>query len=111
MVSMNKYTLNYARSLLAATPPDQMAEDAKPKVVKGLNTEQMALMERESSTLDRAFKLAEQSYGEDRLALVVAKGYLAKLLGNTRVVRFLTQNHSDLMPEFRKITEIENSVA
>lgn len=111
MVSMNKYTLNYARSLLAATPPDQMANDAKPKVVRGLNTEQMALMERESSALDRAFKLAEQSYGEDRLALVIAKGFLTKLLGNARVARFLTQNHSELLPELRKIAELESSAA
>jgi len=111
MVSMNRYSLPYARSLLAATPSDQMAADSQPKVVKGLNADQIALMERESAALDRAFKLAEQTYGEDRLALVIAKGYLSKLLGNARVVRFLTQNHGDLLPEFRKIAEIDSAAA
>lgn len=111
MVSMNRYSLTYARSLLAATPPDQLAPDSQPKVVKGLSADQIALMERESAALDRAFKLAEQTYGEDRLALVIAKGYLSKLLGNARVVRFLTQNHSGLLPEFRKIAEIDSAAA
>jgi len=44
----------------------------------------MALVERESANLDREFKMVEQSYGTDHLELVLAKGYLAKLLGNAR---------------------------
>lgn len=111
MASMNKYTLNYARSLLAATSPEQMADQSKPKVIKGLSEDQLARMERESKSLERAFKLAEQSYGEDRLALVVTKGYLAKLLENARVAKYLAQNHRDLLPEFRKIAELESSAA
>jgi hypothetical protein len=92
MAAMNKYTISYARSLLAATPQSQLAESRKPKKIKSLTAEQMALMERESASLEREFKMAEQSYGTDHLDLVLAKGYLGKLLGNARVVRYLAQH-------------------
>lgn len=111
MVAMNKYTITYARSLLAATPQDQLADAHKRKIVKGLTEDQMALMERESFNLEREFKIAEQSYGTDHLDLVLTKGYLAKLLGNARVVRYLAQNHQELLAEFQRIAELETTAA
>ena len=111
MVAMNKYTISYGRSLLAATPQDQLVETGKPKAIKGLTDEQMSLMERESGNLEREFKMAEQSYGTDHLDLVLAKGYLGNLLGNPRVVRYLVQNHREILVEFQKITELETAVA
>ena len=48
MVGMNNYTTSYANSLLAATPQAHLVEGNKPKKVKGLSDEQIALMERES---------------------------------------------------------------
>ena len=45
MVAMNKYTLSYAQSLLAATPQTQLVESVKPKRVKGLTEKQMQLMQ------------------------------------------------------------------
>lgn len=110
MVAMNKYTISYAKSLLAATPQSQLSEAHKPKKVKGLTAEQMALMERESGSLEREFKMAEQSYGTDHLDLVLAKGYLTKLLGNARVIRYLTQNAQEILAEFQRITDMENVV-
>ena len=95
MIAANKYTLNHVRALLAATPQSQLVEIEKRKVIKGLSDDQIALIERESASLDREFKMAEQSYGADHLDLVLAKGYLGKLLGNTRVVRFLAQHHRE----------------
>lgn len=111
MVAMNTYTCTYAKSLLAATPQAQLADTSKPKTVRGLSEEQMALMEQETANLDRAFKMAEQSYGTDHLDLVLAKGYLAKLIGNSRVVRYLTQHHREILAEFQKLTEAESGKA
>lgn len=109
MTAMNKYTINYAKSLVAATPRDQLSDAHKSKMVKGLTEEQMSLMERESGNLEREFKMAEQSYGTDHLDLVVAKGYLARLLGNASVVRYLAQHHQELLSEFQKIAEMEST--
>jgi ParB-like chromosome segregation protein Spo0J len=111
MVAMNTYTVSYAKSLLAATPQAQLAESTKPKHVKGLTDEQVALMERESVNLEREFRIAEKSYGTDHLDLVLANGYLGKLLGNARVVRYLAQHHHDILTEFQKFAETETAAA
>ena len=111
MVAMNKYTVSYARSLLAATPQSQLVDVDKPKHVKGLTDEQVALMERESVSLEREFRIAEKSYGTDHLDLVLTNGYLSKLLGNARVVRYLAQHHRDILTEFQKLAEIETVAA
>ena len=71
MVAMNKFTTSYAKSLVAATPQAQLVEQDKPKHVKGLSDEQIAMMERESVSLQREFRIAEKSYGADHLDLVL----------------------------------------
>jgi hypothetical protein len=111
MVAMNKYTVNYAKSLVVATPQAQLVESSKPKRVNGLSEEQIALMERESLSLEREFRISEKSYGTDHLDLVLANGYLGKLLGNARVVRYLAQHHSEILTEFQKLTEMESAAA
>jgi ParB-like chromosome segregation protein Spo0J len=111
MVAMNKYTTSYAKALLAATPPAQFVEADKPKHVRGLSDEQVALMERESVNLEREFRIAEKSYGADHLDLVLTNGYLGKLLGNARVVRYLAQHHRDILTEFQKLAEMETIAA
>lgn len=107
MIAMNNYTISYAKSLLAVTPQDQLANTVAPKRVRGLTEDQVALMEKESVNLDREFKIAEKSYGIDHLDLVLANGYLGRLLGNARIVRYLSQHHRDILTEFQKMTETE----
>jgi len=111
MVAMNKYTVSYAQSLLAATPQSQLVEANKSKHVRGLSDEQVALMERESVSLEREFRIAEKSYGTDHLDLVLTNGYLGKLLANARVVRYLAQHHRDILTEFQKLAEVETAAA
>jgi len=111
MVSINRYTIAYAKSLVAATPQADLVEQNKPKVVKGLTEDQMALMERESANLEREFKIVEQSYAPDQFDLVLTKGYLAKLLGNPRIVRYLAQHQQEILAEFRRIAETETNAA
>ena len=86
-----------------------MGAISQPKAPKRLSAEQMALMERESANLEREFKVVEQSYGTDQFDLVLAKGYLAKLLGNARIVRYLAQHHRDILGAFQKIEELEGA--
>ncbi len=107
MAAMNKYTISYARSLVAATSQAQLAEGYKPKAIRGLSSDQIALMERESANLEREFRIVEQSYGTDHLDLVLANGYLGKLLGNARVVRYLAQHQQEILLEFQKLVEVE----
>jgi ParB-like chromosome segregation protein Spo0J len=111
MVAMNKYTISYARSLLAATPLAQLKDPAMPKAIRGVSKEQIAMMERESANLEREVRLAERTYGADHLDLVLARGYVAKLIGNARVVRYLAQNYTEFLPEFQRIAEVDVPVS
>ena len=111
MVAMNKFTASYAHSLLAATPQAQLVEPSKPKRVKGLTEKQMLLMQRESANLDRQFKLIEQTYGNDHLDLVLVNGYVARLLANARVVKFLTQHYAEILAEFQQIAGGKSAAA
>lgn len=105
MVTTNNITVAYAQALLAATPPNMLVGEAKPKKLGGVTAEQMAKMEREMGNLQGQFKLAERSYGENVLNLVLARGYLAKLLDNDAIVRFLSQNQPDVLAEFENIVQ------
>ena len=103
MVSLNNYSHSYAAALLAATPPEQLVDPEKPKKFRGLSAEQLSRMEQEMSLVQSRFKAIEQSYGTDVRNMVVARGYVAKLLANAAVVRFLQTNYPEFLTEFRAI--------
>ena len=62
-------------------------------------------MRRELANLDREFRLIEELYGPDHLDLVLAKGYLGRLVANERISRYLQQHHKDILSELIQIAE------
>ncbi len=105
LVATGNFSVPYAKALLAATPPDMLVDPDKHKIVEGLTQEQVAKMEKEMETLQRDLTLIEESHGNQVLNLVLARGYLAKLLGNARVTRYLGQHHADIFRELQSISE------
>ena len=105
MLTMNNYSVNYARSLLAATADDLLRHPDKPKAVRGVSSQQMALMARESANLQQELKLVEKTYGTDHLDLVLARGYISNLMGNARVSRYVNQKYADYADELRKVAD------
>ncbi|KAE8760999.1 chromosome partitioning protein ParB [Paraburkholderia madseniana] len=105
MIAANNVTVPYAEALLVATPASRLVDGKKPPKLTGVTPEQMAKMEREMSNLQGQYKLVEQTYGQDVLNLVLAKGYLARLLENELVAQYLRQRQPDLLAEFETIVE------
>jgi hypothetical protein len=103
MIAMNKFTVTYARSLVVATTEAMLVKPKKP--VQGLSQEQITLMEQEAAGLDREFKAIEQDYGSDHLDLVLAIGYVSRILSSARVVRHLAQFHPDILAEFQRLSD------
>jgi hypothetical protein len=66
----------------------------------------MARMEREMSALQQDFKAVEASYGEDVLHLVIASGYVAKIIANRKIERYLDQNHPEILEELKAIVAV-----
>lgn len=105
MIAANNVTVPYAEALLVATPAAHLVEGKKLRKLTGVTPEQMAKMEREMSNLQSQYKLVEQTYGQDVLNLVLAKGYLARLLGNELITQSLRQRQPDLLADFQTIVE------
>ena len=106
MIAANNVTVAYAEALLVATPAARLVDGKKPAKLTGVTHEQMAKMEREMSNLQEQYKIVEQTYGQDVLNLVLAKGYLVKLLDSEPVLTYLRQHQPDLVPEFESIRDV-----
>ena len=106
LVNANNYSVAYVNAILAGTPQAQLVESSKPKKVKGITPEAMARMEQELARLQEGIASIQDTYGQDHLHLTVIKGYVGRLLGNARIVRYLAQNHPEFLGEFQTITEI-----
>jgi len=100
MSTAGNYTASYAKALLAATRQADLVKSEQPKKVGGLTPDQMARMEREMETVQQDLKTVETKYGDDVLHLVIASGYLAKLLNNKDIRRYLSQHHPEILAEF-----------
>ena len=105
MIAANNMTTSYADALLAATPADMLVDGKKPKKRAGLSQEEMSRMEREMANVQGQYKLIEEDYGQDVLNQQLARGYLAKLLKNKAVGRYLKQHYSEVLEQFKSIVE------
>lgn len=107
MNGMNVYSVPYAKALLAGTSKDKLTEPDKPKKIKGIDEEQMARMQAEMLSLNDEYKLIEEMLGTNVLNFTVAKGYIAKLMDNVKVIKYLGQNHPEIFDEFQKISDLK----
>lgn len=100
MVASNTITITvaHADALLKATPPEQRTDFKPSERDKQLAPiEQIVKLEKEMSQVQTQYKDAEENYGSDLLNLVVAKGYLTKLLGNDAVKSYITQHEPGIL--------------
>ncbi|AVD86680.1 plasmid partitioning protein RepB C-terminal domain-containing protein [Pseudomonas sp. SWI44] len=103
MMSANCFTGRYAEMVLAATRPEQLVE-AK-KVSEGVTAEDIARMEREMEKLYHDYRLVEDTLGETMLVLVVAKGYVSRMLRNQTIAAYLERFEPDLVRELAGVVE------
>ena len=103
MISANNYGLNYARALLATTRSLDLLKPERHAKATGLTPEQMVKLEREMAAVSDDYKALEASYGDDVLVLVVASGFLDRLLQKSEIERFLVDRHPEFLEPFRAI--------
>jgi len=103
MIASNNFSASYAKCLLAATSQEQLVEKDSPKEATGLRPEDLARMEREMQVLEKDFLRIEDSHGRNTLNLVLAVGYLRKVLDNAPIVKLLSRKYGDLLGEFEKL--------
>lgn len=101
MVSAGTYTSTYVRALMMTTPKDQFIHPERPKKTPGIKPEDLARIEHEMRVQEKDFRMLDESYNEQVVALTIARGYLRPLLENGRVVRYLAQHFRELLTEFQ----------
>ena len=106
MISSDNFSEAYAQAMFAITPKNQLLEPEKDKKIAGIQAEDIARMEKEMGDMSHNLKELKSNYGHNVLNLVVARGYISKLLDNAKVVRWLAANRVDLLVEFQKLLQI-----
>jgi RepB plasmid partitioning protein/ParB/Sulfiredoxin domain len=105
MIAANSITAAHADALLKATPPEQRSDvtPPKPEEPKGDPLEQIVRLEKEMNQVQVKYKDAEENYGSELLNLVVAKGYLTKLVSNPAVKSYIGRHASEILEHFELV--------
>tara|TARA_R110002072_G_scaffold242550_3_gene401329 strand:- start:15858 stop:16217 length:360 start_codon:yes stop_codon:yes gene_type:complete len=95
----------HADALLKATPPEKRTDQVPPKSEepKGDPLEQTVRLEREMNQVQEKYKRTEEPYGSELLNLVVAKGYLKKLMENDSVRGFVDRHAPEVLKQFELV--------
>jgi ParB-like chromosome segregation protein Spo0J len=105
MIASQKFTETHARVLLAATSPEDLVEKETPKELDGMRPQDLAVIEREMQVLEKDFRRIKDSFGRNTLNLVLAVGYVRRLLANAAVVKCMSRRYGDVLAEFEKLAE------
>ena len=62
-------------------------------------------MEREMERLQQEYRNVEDTLGDTMFTLVVAKGYLSKLLKNETIADYLVRHHGSMLGELRSVLD------
>ena len=105
MIAANTISAVHADALLKATPPELRTDYSPPKPdePKGDPLQQIVRLEREMSQVQEKCKRAEESYGSELLNLVVAKGYLKKVLENDSVRVYVGRHAPEILEQFELV--------
>lgn len=104
MIAGNSITVAHAEALLTATPPEQRADVKTPtNPKKTAPIEQLVKLEKEMNQVQDQYKEAESNYGSELLNLMVAKGYIAKLLNNESVNDYIFKHEPEIAGHFELV--------
>lgn len=99
MISVNNVTMTYAKALLAATDINMLV--SPPRLKKNSpSVDAIKKIENDISSLHLQYKAIEQSYAQDTLNLVIAIGYINKLVSNENVKNHLVKYQPDILSGF-----------
>ncbi|WP_246689087.1 MULTISPECIES: plasmid partitioning protein RepB C-terminal domain-containing protein [unclassified Mesorhizobium] len=104
MVAMERVTFTYAKILIAFTPRPLLAEGFYPAMIANVSEDQPGAMTPELGRPSCEFLSAMERLGPVSLELLAAGRYLDRLMGNSRVVRYLAHTFPGNFEEFHKLS-------
>lgn len=103
LVRMNYFSAKYVEAQVLATSPELMVEADKPSKGKDAQLADMAKLRQELASLERKYRLLDDSQAENMLKLTIYRKYLQRMLTNARARKYLAKNYPDLLTEFQEI--------
>lgn len=103
MIAADNYSVGYVKCLVAATTGELFVDPDRGRPTHGLSPEDLSRIEQEMASQARELRFIKESHGQNTLHLMVAVGYLRRLLENPRVARYLSQRHPSLHAEFQNL--------
>jgi ParB-like chromosome segregation protein Spo0J len=105
MIASRNFSVAYAKALVLRTPPEQLVHPESTKGTAGPRPEDLSRIEHETQTIEADFRRLEESHGKNMLNLVVAVGYVRRLLDNAGVLKYLSRKYRDLLAELERVVE------
>ena len=107
MNDQNKFSSNYAKALLDATPANQLVNKGRPKKETPAILARQARLEEESLALSREVGSLKEQYGTAMIDMTSMQAYLKSLLGNEAVAKYLRELHGPIHDKFKEIAELD----
>jgi len=108
MISVNNLTVNYAKALLVATNPNFLVTPSKKSNKNGTSSDAIKKIENDIAHLHLQYKSIEQDHAQTTLNLVLAIGYLRKMISNNNIKNYLAKYHSDLLENFESLIQLDS---
>jgi hypothetical protein len=93
MVLRNDYSVSFAKTRLAISPPALLAKSSKARQIKANADAADLLLNEYTDGLIQNLKAIEETYGTDVLTLTVACAYLDRLFSEQKIELYLQRHH------------------
>ena len=106
--SLLQTTFERVAKLAGDQPVQRTDVKPPPKEKKTAPIEQIVKLEKEMSQVQESYKDAEENYGTELLNLVVAKGYITKLLTNEAVNSYIARHQPEILSHLELVVNIDS---
>ncbi len=107
MNDQNKFTTNYAKALLEATPTNQLVNIGKPIKETPAILARQARLEEESLALSGEIGSLKEQYGTAMIDMTSMQAYLKRLLSNEAVAKYLREYNESIHDRFKEIIDLD----
>jgi hypothetical protein len=106
MVLRNDYSVSFAKTRLAISPPALLSKRSIAHQSKANADAADSLLGEDTDGLIQNLKAIEETYGTDVLTLTVACAYLDRLFAGEKVTRYLERNHPGPLETLKTIISV-----
>ena len=106
MVLRNDYSVAFARTRLAISPPSLLSKTSKARQIKANAEAADSLLNDDTEGLIQNLKAIEETYGTDVLTLTVACAYLDRLFNDEKLRLYLERHHSGPLETLKTIISV-----